>query len=1218
VKTKVTPEYISSLVNFGPELQPEWKYNASDDDMRNAQARGSAGIYNILVDESIALLADEVGMGKTIQALSVCAALWKEKPEARILILAPREEVARNWIAEYSSFIKRHYKLGDDVVKAQLGGDPVNTMEFSHNLYSWVHNINLKWPKLMIGKTTSLSSIVSRRDVKSALAEIGITYNKSLQGLNTHEINQEVCKVLRKNMGESGKPIFDLLIIDEAHYYRNTHGGSLRVDAARILFGEPDSKQNQLAEKVLLLTATPNHSSSEDVKNIVSYFTGKFTNKAYTEILNKICIRRLRRLSKNGVTKYAYRNEVDLPADFQNDPLGELFFGLYHYQLVQKIEHGKRTGALKERGIDKLRSYLEGTEFIPKEKVEVEEVEEGEEGSESSEKRKKDKITGVDYNAGDDQDLLLDLSKSFKNSFGKSPNHPKYQALTNQIKLNGENKKALIFVRRIPSVYEINQRIVAEHNGILWNKLKELSVFKTKSKVPSRSEFRALLKGISDIEDTQELNPIDDNSDVSSFTIPSGKIWHSEVLELFVPKKDKENEKLVSNSTPASNFRERFEHSSTSPFALFFSPGPDYNERPYENLVLYKYPAGKVVVNNYYESALVSRIENYKAWKSQATHFISRRKPVDGSGEDSVKVIPTFFTLFWEIINKSEQNHLQLKAKYDSYSIIEKEALCNFIEKGLITGSDFIVDLFITFLKLNEAQFSQKEKDALNTYLLFCSEVKILLHNRKLINQVTESIMNFGVIYRKVFELYTEEKLFNYKWDDFTYLKVYPYSAANKNNSILKSFNTPFYPDYLVATSVLQEGVNLQYFCDNIYHYGAAWTPGDNEQRNGRIDRMFGLIERNLEAKNGDSTLDIFYPFLKDTVDESNLSNFFTRKNKEERLIDEGCGIDQNDQEHNPDDSSIDWTKYLRKPSKDGFIEPYSISHTRFKSIKTPSLKALSARTHLFLESIRESLREIKKFNIQFSFLGSSIDYGFVADPYLHKDNKERRQPVIIELIHDGIGTGLKGVPVYVLQMRTPLQSNRKWKEVRDKILSSKIKVPENIKVCLDNSSRSGNYWGIYLRADLPLFINMQDENPLSSEEISETFIKLVQFSDEIEKITFINQDIKKEEINLIGEDSLETSKNLFQASRGETKHDKWKRGNDSYYFQEEIKKFTGPTLTKDVWQLNHNYHYINFEENNNKIISKVFLYAKDSLKMEFDFLEEYSQVISKTINRGF
>ena len=45
-------------------------------------------------------------------------------------------------------------------------------------------------------------------------------------------------------------------------------------------------------------------------------------------------------------------------------------------------------------------------------------------------------------------------------------------------------------------------------------------------------------------------------------------------------------------------------------------------------------------------------------------------------------------------------------------------------------------------------------------------------------------------------------------------------SENRKNTTVLDRFNSPFFPKLLCGTSTLQEGVNLQGFCDRVYHFG--------------------------------------------------------------------------------------------------------------------------------------------------------------------------------------------------------------------------------------------------------------------------------------------------------------------------------------------------------------------------------------------------------------
>src|SRR5262249_24744691 len=41
----------------------------------------------------------------------------------------------------------------------------------------------------------------------------------------------------------------------------------------------------------------------------------------------------------------------------------------------------------------------------------------------------------------------------------------------------------------------------------------------------------------------------------------------------------------------------------------------------------------------------------------------------------------------------------------------------------------------------------------------------------------------------------------------------------------------------LLATDAAREGLNLQKYCFNLFHYDIPWNPARLEQRNGRIDR---------------------------------------------------------------------------------------------------------------------------------------------------------------------------------------------------------------------------------------------------------------------------------------------------------------------------------------------------------------------------------------------
>lgn len=82
-----------------------------------------------------------------------------------------------------------------------------------------------------------------------------------------------------------------------------------------------------------------------------------------------------------------------------------------------------------------------------------------------------------------------------------------------------------------------------------------------------------------------------------------------------------------------------------------------------------------------------------------------------------------------------------------------------------------------------------------------------------------------------------------------------------------EAFNTPLYPMVLVANEVMQEGLDLHKHCRRIVHHDLVWNPAQVEQRIGRIDRLGSLINR-LRKNDSDVTLDILYPVIRGSIDE--------------------------------------------------------------------------------------------------------------------------------------------------------------------------------------------------------------------------------------------------------------------------------------------------------------------------------------------------------------
>ena len=78
---------------------------------------------------------------------------------------------------------------------------------------------------------------------------------------------------------------------------------------------------------------------------------------------------------------------------------------------------------------------------------------------------------------------------------------------------------------------------------------------------------------------------------------------------------------------------------------------------------------------------------------------------------------------------------------------------------------------------------------------------------------------------------------------------------------LMRAFNTPFFPDILVCSEVMGEGVDLQRYCRHVIHHDLAWNPSTIEQRTGRIDRLGCKAE-------GEHPIHIYMPFIDGAADE--------------------------------------------------------------------------------------------------------------------------------------------------------------------------------------------------------------------------------------------------------------------------------------------------------------------------------------------------------------
>ena len=79
---------------------------------------------------------------------------------------------------------------------------------------------------------------------------------------------------------------------------------------------------------------------------------------------------------------------------------------------------------------------------------------------------------------------------------------------------------------------------------------------------------------------------------------------------------------------------------------------------------------------------------------------------------------------------------------------------------------------------------------------------------------------------------------------------------------LMLTFNSPFFPEVLIASAVMAEGVDLHRYCRYIVHHDLCWNPSTLEQRTGRIDRIGAKVETTKRS------IHLYKPFIAATQDE--------------------------------------------------------------------------------------------------------------------------------------------------------------------------------------------------------------------------------------------------------------------------------------------------------------------------------------------------------------
>jgi len=72
---------------------------------------------------------------------------------------------------------------------------------------------------------------------------------------------------------------------------------------------------------------------------------------------------------------------------------------------------------------------------------------------------------------------------------------------------------------------------------------------------------------------------------------------------------------------------------------------------------------------------------------------------------------------------------------------------------------------------------------------------------------------------------------------------VYGETPPETRDRLAQAFNSPLFPEILVSSSVMGEGIDLHRFCRHVIHHDGFWNPSTLEQQTGRLDRIRSKAE---------------------------------------------------------------------------------------------------------------------------------------------------------------------------------------------------------------------------------------------------------------------------------------------------------------------------------------------------------------------------------------
>jgi hypothetical protein len=909
----ILPCHVSELIDFSGG-------DSSLEHVKSLQEEGVAGLYNILCRGRFAFLADEVGMGKTFQAIGLAALLWHVKPDARVVFITPRQILQKQWEQDLRVFFDRNYESPN--LHADHGTAPweekVNSFENLRDFAKVLH----ERPRACILRHTSftrpifdqprrLDEISSAWDRACALMrELGLPLKGQaprVRGLEEvgREFNKQFARGLNARLRslQSGAPI-DLLVVDEAQMLRHRDNQTNTI-FANVFDG--------IVEKWLFLSATPLHSGRQTIKAITDYADESALSKEDLDPttlpvkMKRFLVRRPRSFQcsiRGQVTKRDYREHRQEKLDGSKGVPG-LAMALVQKNLAALLE--SQNNRYQVGFLTSFESLQQSAGTVSTKPVSSDETDEPSTPAGSDDDLSRQAEFTQRGKSQPDALRIRSLGESFARDFaGEHLPHPKLDEVARLVAQTAfdEGEKVIVFMRRIAAVKEFCDHIERAFSRRIEDRIRTHwgDIYFDWKRGPTLGEQAA--GDIATAEEARNANVEDASvSDESGLRLSrqqgewlhryrrtfegSGRnsLFFEENWLLLLASLYGQDSTVWANAVPDEVWRQAA--SSTGDRRL--SPGQRRNYIIVK--MLQKHPASWNLTP-----------EVASAWAdvlSSLYNYVVGERSTQGAGPRELDLL--LGEGFWEILARMESSwwsglisELQPETMGLSQKIFLRQITKNWISQNL-RSSDALIDLLYAEGRSQAPADTTAAKRIRNFALefvrwLWSDHIDAIVQRKRL----ARWSLDREVIYRACFAgrgevLAKRAAVGSDRELDNPQPVVGIVGGSDIGERAILQFKSPGYPQVLVCTDVLKEGANLHTFCDRVVHYGIAWTAGDLEQRIGRVDRFQSQIERRLRSSAGVESpkLNITYPYVDHTLEQRQVSHVLSMVSEAEHIMDD-------------------------------------------------------------------------------------------------------------------------------------------------------------------------------------------------------------------------------------------------------------------------------------------------------------------------------------------